>query len=173
MQAVFTTVRNTLDPDLARLYRNSQDKVGLHAAIGQGLVSLGKRAFNDANLRPAPWAKKKDGTDARLRDTGTLAKSPRVTECNSKGVTVGSDRKYAAIHQLGGRTPAHVIRPKKGKALKIPGIGFRKSVNHPGSKVPARPYLPFDKNGRSTHQALRMINSVTRARLMRGVKGAS
>lgn len=172
MQATFTTVRNTLTPDLSRLYRNCQDKTGLHAAIGQGLVSLGKRAFNDASVRPAAWAAKKDGTAARLRDTGTLAKSPRVTAVSAKDVTVGSDRHYAAIHQLGGRTPARVIRPKNKQALKTP-YGLFKKVNHPGSVIPARPYLPFDKNGRPTPQAVRMIRSVTTARLMRGVKGGA
>lgn len=171
MQAVFTTVRNTLTPDLHVLYRNASNKPALHAAIGQGLVSLGKRAFNDSSLRPATWKAKSDGTPSRLRDTGTLAKSPRVTEVSARGVTVGSDRKYAAIHQLGGKTPAHVIRPKNKQALKTP-FGLFKKVNHPGSKIPARPYLPFYSNGRPTPQAVRMINSVSRARLMAGVRGA-
>ena len=173
MQARFTTVRNTLSPDLRQLYKNHADKAGLYAAIGQGLVSLSKRAFNDAALRPAPWKSKKDGSPARLRDTGTLAKSIRVTAVNARGVTVGSDRKYAAIHQLGGKTPAHVIRPRPGKkALKIPGIGFRTKVNHPGSKIPARPYLPFTKAGKPSPEALKMIERVTRARLMNGVRAA-
>ena len=80
-------------------------------------------------------------------------------------VTVGSDRKYAAIHQLGGKTKAHVIRPKNGKALKIPGIGFRKSVNHPGSQIPARPYFPFYADGRPTPIAHTAILQVLEKRL--------
>ena len=48
---------------------------------------------------------------------------------------------YATIHQFGGNIPPHVIRARRAKALRIPGIGFRKSVQHPGSSMPARPYL--------------------------------
>jgi hypothetical protein len=83
-----------------------------------------------------------------------------VISATTSGVTVGSDRKYAAIHQLGGKTKAHVIRAKNGKALKIPGIGFRKKVNHPGSNVPARPYFPFYRDGSPTpaaHTALLQV----------------
>lgn len=52
---------------------------------------------------------------------------------------------YAAIHEFGGRTSAHVIRPRRAKALRwYDGEGnpvFARYVNHPGSVIPARPYL--------------------------------
>ncbi len=64
-------------------------------------------------------------------------------------VVSSSDVKYAAIHEFGGKTPAHVILPKKGKALAfLGGYGmygatqvFAKVVHHPGSQIPARPYM--------------------------------
>ncbi len=61
-------------------------------------------------------------------------------------VSVGSngDVKYAAIQEYGGKTSAHEILPDKARALAfmIGGtLRFAKSVHHPGSTIPARPYL--------------------------------
>ena len=61
-------------------------------------------------------------------------------------VSVGSDGdvKYAAIQEYGGKTSAHEILPDKARALAfmIGGtLRFAKSVHHPGSTIPARPYL--------------------------------
>jgi phage gpG-like protein len=47
------------------------------------------------------------------------------------GVGAGLRGNYAAIHQFGG-----TIKPKAGKALRVPGVGARGSVT-----IPARPYL--------------------------------
>lgn len=51
---------------------------------------------------------------------------------------------YAAIHEYGGVTSPHVIAAKYAQALRFEIGGevfFRKSVNHPGSKIPERSYL--------------------------------
>lgn len=51
---------------------------------------------------------------------------------------------YAAIQEFGGRTSPHVIRPRVAEALHFVMNGkdvFARSVNHPGSNIPARPYL--------------------------------
>ncbi|WP_395698420.1 phage virion morphogenesis protein [Methylocella sp.] len=51
---------------------------------------------------------------------------------------------YAAIHEFGGKTGAHEIAAVGGKALAFVAGGtqrFAKSVRHPGSAIPARPYL--------------------------------
>ena len=53
---------------------------------------------------------------------------------------------YAAIHHLGGKTSAHKITVKNKKALAFGGL-VRKSVNHPGSAIDARPYLPLNGDG--------------------------
>ena len=47
---------------------------------------------------------------------------------------------YAQIQNEGGRTPAHKIYPVEKKALKTP-YGVFKSVNHPGSEIPASPMI--------------------------------
>jgi phage virion morphogenesis protein len=63
-----------------------------------------------------------------------------VKDSDARSATVGSDRVYAAIHQFGGRTSPHVIAPRYKKALAFNGV-VRKSVQHPGSNIPARPFL--------------------------------
>ena len=51
---------------------------------------------------------------------------------------------YAAIHEYGGVTRPHVIRPRNARALAfIGGAGslvFAAKVNHPGSRIPERSY---------------------------------
>lgn len=82
---------------------------------------------------------------------------------------VGTNLAYARIHELGGQTKPHVIAPRAAKFLVWAGIGvfgkgektatgrltakghaaqgaagnltFARVVNHPGSKIPARPFL--------------------------------
>ena len=74
-----------------------------------------------------------------LQASGRLASS--ITPAyDATSARVGTNVIYAAIHQFGGQTRAHVIRPKNRKALHFGGI-FAKQVNHPGSKIPARPFL--------------------------------
>jgi len=59
-------------------------------------------------------------------------------------IASSGDVKYAAIHEFGGRTPAHIIVPDKAKALAFMMGGkmmFAKVVNHPGSNMPERSFL--------------------------------
>lgn len=54
------------------------------------------------------------------------------------------DVKYAAIHEFGGKTPAHDIIPTKAKALAFIVGGkmqFAKIVHHPGSVMPERSFM--------------------------------
>ena len=103
-----------------------------------------------------------------LRRSGTF----RVLDYGAKimGI-VGVNTPYAAIHEYGGQTKAHEIRPKNARVLAFFGNGYaylpqragvktqtgkwsststtadrqgltyRMVVNHPGSKIPARPYM--------------------------------
>lgn len=111
--------RNDIKRDLARAIAKVQRPERLMRAIGVGLVGLTKEAFNNASLRPAPWKDKKDGTPATLKSReATLWRSIKVQSFSSNEVKIGSDRPYASIHQLGGKS-----RP-----------------------MPARPYFPFVGN---------------------------
>lgn len=123
---------DSVSPDLRRLVAMGGNMGPLMQAIGVGVVSLAKRAFNDASLRPSVWANKKDGTAATLKKDAVLWRSIRVVSAEAARVMVGSDRPYAAIHQLGGKT-----RP-----------------------MPARPYMPFDSTGNITNQGDKTVRSV-------------
>lgn len=80
-----------------------------------------------------------------LQDTGRLAAS--ITQSFDAGsATVGTNLVYAKIHHFGGTTKPHVIRAKNAKALAFGGT-FRKQVNHPGSKIPARPFMTITAAG--------------------------
>ena len=83
-----------------------------------------------------------------LGNTGILKSSVQMSSTRSEAA-VGSNLVYAAIHQFGGKTKPHVIRPKHKRALSFGGIVVRQ-VNHPGSDIPARPFLkltPSDLRG--------------------------
>lgn len=74
-----------------------------------------------------------------LQRSGQLAASI-VQAYDVNTAVVGTNKVYGAIHQFGGRTKPHVIRAKNKRALSFGGIVVRQ-VNHPGSNIPARPYL--------------------------------
>ncbi len=76
-----------------------------------------------------------------LQVTGRLAASIS-TASDEDSAEVGSNVVYAAIHQFGGQTQPHTILARYAKSLAFGGK-FAKSVKHPGSKMPARPFLPF------------------------------
>jgi len=82
------------------------------------------------------------GDGARiLTRSGRLSKSitPRASATD---VVVGTNVKYAAIHNFGGTTKPHDIVAKHKKALAWPGGNNPvKKVHHPGSTIPARPFL--------------------------------
>lgn len=74
-----------------------------------------------------------------LQKSGRLAASITPSS-DATSAKVGTNLKYAAIHQFGGQTRPHLIVARNAKALRFNGR-FAKSVKHPGSKIPARPYL--------------------------------
>jgi len=164
MKIEITQIHDLISPDLQNRLRLASDKRGIHGAMGLAIIGITKRAFNDASLRASPWPALSTGAPATLRKSGTLAKSVRVVTATDSSVLLGSDRRYAAIHQLGGTTRAHVIRPINKRALKTP-FGLFAKVNHPGSKIPARPYFPFRRDGRPTPAATNAILQVLEKRL--------
>ena len=88
--------------------------------------------------RPLKYPRLRGGSGI-LQDSGRLRNS-MTTQTDNKSATVGTNVAYAAIHHFGGQTRPHLIRPKNGKALKFGGR-FAKQANHPGSKIPARPFM--------------------------------
>lgn len=73
--------------------------------------------------------------------TGRLRQSMQtfVAGDGSRG-GVGTNVEYARIHEFGGTTPPHEIRPRRMAALFFGGR-FASRAQHPGATVPARPYM--------------------------------
>lgn len=115
--------------------------------IGDRIVEQTKRRFEAGGPAPdgTPWKEPKTANPKRIRTltvSGHLRDSVHHQFIGKNTVAIGPGKNvtYAAIHQLGGRTAAHIIVPRNKKALKTPYGLFRK-VRHPGSVIPARPFL--------------------------------
>lgn len=143
----FRLKRNEISPDIRHKLHAVSNARPLLEAIGLQLVSLTKRAFTDAGLRPAEWPPRKKAVSWQiLRKSGTLWKSIRVTDVTGSSVTVGSDRPYAAVHQL----------------------GSRRSTGR-GGGIPARPFFPV-LSGKLTPLARKKIDEIATQKLEKLLK---
>lgn len=140
-----------LEAAMSRLREAAQDTTPIMRRCAGVLAGAAEGAFDDEAdpVTGAKWQPLAASTAARaaaghsgkiLQLTGSLASSLERDFGRTYAV-VGTAKPYAAAHQFGAATKPHVIRARNGKALKIPGVGFRRSVNHPGSTIPARPFL--------------------------------
>lgn len=113
----------------------------LHERIGAGLLSNIRLGFK-AGSSPygQPWAPLKIRQGQPLRDTGRLQNSI-TPAADATGVTIGTNVRYAAIHQFGG-----TIRPKAGPFLVFP-IGGGRFARKKQVTIPARPFMPLDDTG--------------------------
>ena len=145
---------------------------GVLDVIGARLVASVQHRFEtETGPGGVPWkpsVRAREEGGQTLTDTGRLRAS--ITHRLGPGeVVIGTNVVYAAIHQFGGQTPPRVIRPKHKKALAFTGGGgqkvVRKSVRHPGSKMPARPFLGIDTGDEA------VISETILNRLRRAVRG--
>ena len=126
------------DKALINAAKKLSNKKLLMESIGETLVSgTMKRFVQEKDPEGKSWkksARAQEEAGQTLSDTGMLRKSVNYAATEDK-VTVGTNLKYARIHQLGG-----TIKPKKGKSLKFKGRDgkdvFVKKVD-----IPARPYI--------------------------------
>lgn len=112
----------------------------MHRAVEDNFESQGRPAWQE--LHPGTIeGRRKSGTwpGQILQRSGQLAASITPYHDDSQAV-VGTNVAYAAIHQFGGQTKPHVIKPRYKRALAFGGVIVRQ-VQHPGSKIPARPFL--------------------------------
>ena len=112
---------------------------------GNIVVKSVKQNFREGG-RPEKWTQSKKSKGMTLIGTGALMKSiHHKVDDDGMGVTVMTGpQKYAAIHQFGGTTAPHEIKAKNRRALQFTVGGvtlYRKKVHHPGSNIPARPYM--------------------------------
>lgn len=154
------------------------------APVMRGLAGIMRSAAEDAfdlerdPVTGAQWAPLNEAykkqryaegyTGKMLNRTGRLRQSLSV-RYGSDYALVGVSAPYAAAHQFGARTRAHIIRARFRRSLRFPGRDgapvFRRFVRHPGSDIPARPFL-----GAGREHRLEMRQLVAR-RLKQALKG--
>lgn len=115
------------------------------AAVGNLAVKSVKQNFRVGG-RPNRWAETDKPKGKTMIGTGALMRQIHYKVDNDEsGVTIMTGKqKYAAILHFGGKTPAHDIWYKNKRALSfmrhgVPAIYGK--VKHPGSTIPARPYM--------------------------------
>jgi phage gpG-like protein len=153
-------VSDAITPDLQTKIMAVRNRQPILEAAGLQLLSWVQASFSDSSKRVLPWPARKSGSNPLLKKSGALVQSIRVVSVSNNSVVVGTDRKYAALHQFG--TGPFVIRPKTKKALFWPGAKHPvKSVKHPG--IPARPFFPVINGGWMQAAAERIQETITDA----------
>lgn len=101
-----------------------------------------------------------------LQVSGQLAASVS-RRSNENEAAVGTNKKYARIHQMGGVVRRGVVRPKRTKTLRWYGPQgkpvFRKSAGPATIRIPARPFLAL------TAGDYNMINDIVRRHIVKGI----
>lgn len=145
MNATFTPSA-ALDLKMRELFLtfNPEGRRDALDAAGELLVQMARRAHTEAETRPAPWARKKDGTESRLFDRGRMREGWRAAAATSDSVTVGNNAPYAGVHQRGGKRFIMIVGSVR--------LVKKKTKKTTGSTMPPRPALPVI-NGRLTPRA--------------------
>jgi len=161
------TVRDGVTPELNRMARECSRPAKIMRALGTAFATAAKDAFDDASLRPSPWAPTKTG-HRMLVLKGLLRRSIRVANFTYTSVTVATDRAYGVYHQFGTRGP-YEISAKNKMALSWPGgKNPVKKVMHPG--LPPRPFFPVTSAGTLVPAAARRMQQAAEAALATMIK---
>ena len=127
--------------ELGRMARRMGKPEGGLKRVGQYVKGLSQQAFRGskdpttgdkwADLRPVTLELRKkgkgSGTPKILIDSSGLRKSIVAIITGRNKVAVGASKIYGAMHQFGGTTSSRSMIP--------------------GKRIPARPFLGFDKRG--------------------------
>ena len=137
-----------LQRSLGQLLQNATDTRPMMRAIATEMVSLTEDNFESESWGGKKWprsrrAAKNGGKTLQL--SGQLAASIS-TQVGNDFARIGSNKKYAAIHHLGGQA---------GKGRK--------------ATIPARPYLPISGTGQLQPGAERTLVDITLKALKKGV----
>jgi phage gpG-like protein len=107
-----------------------------------------RRAVEASAAGVMAGAKAKVSDDILHVKTGRLRRSIHYSmggTDETPSAVIGTNVEYAAIHEFGGQTRAHVIEALNAKVLAFKGpsgdMVFAKRVHHPGSHMPERSFL--------------------------------
>lgn len=158
---------------LTQLSRLGQSETSdLMPQLGEYLLRSTQRRFNKGNQKApdgTPWAKltaryargKKYNKDKILTLSGYLRSSIRFQVTGASSVEVGTDNKYAAIHQFGGTIEQNAqsrrvrFRSVAGRVL-FAGKRHKKVSGVSQAKMPARPFLGFSTEDETEIQGIVM-----------------
>ena len=98
-----------------------------------------------AGLSPVTLARRAHGGGAILQDSGLLKKSINASHTDDTA-TVGSNSEYAATHQFGAKQ-GEFGRSDRNTPL-------------PWGDIPARPFIPMDKNGDISYDGFLAVREV-------------
>lgn len=152
-----------LDGDTSKLISKLKklseiDKKGVNLALAEGVRAGTKERFRE---QKAPDGKKWKKSIRAAQEGGvTLTKSAGLknsikSTATSAGFAVGTNKIYAATHQLGEKGRKVTIRAKtqKGLVFKIGGKWVRKHQVSVNIKIPARPFLGISEDDRKDIKA--------------------
>ena len=147
---------------LAQLLRNATNNQPMMKGLAIKLESMTTENFESESWGGDKWKELRyspKGKGKKLHRSGELEDS--ITSKTSENFArIGSNMVYAAIHHMGGKTSAHKIVPKNKKG---------KAVNHPGSEIDPRPYLPINGQGKLQEDGEERLLDVVIAALKKDV----
>jgi phage gpG-like protein len=147
---------------------------GMRAGLLLALKSSKNEYFLGGN--GAVNAEKLTSRSGRLRDSVRVIEPYASPGGFTGGLRAGgAGIRYAAIHERGGVTRPHVIVPKKAGGwlswVDKTGVrAFAKRVRHPGSRIPARPYL-FPALEKSLPQISKQVSVAIEVAFAKGLAG--
>ncbi len=145
-----STITITLDDaDMRRAFSTLRQRFSntthIMDEIGEILLGSTQERFK-TGIGPdgIAWVSLKRESRKPLVKGGTL-RDQISTRAGDGWVEIHAAANYARFHQEGTQGP-YDIRPKDKKAVKVPGVGARKKVTHPG--IPARPFMGISDDDR-------------------------
>ena len=137
-----------LDHGLSTLLNNATNTRAMMRGIATELLSMAEDNFETESWGGQRWKQSRRAADKggkTLQKSGQLAAS-LTTQVGSNYARIGSNKKYAAIHHLGGQA----------------GRGHK-------TNLPARPYLPINGNNQLQPDAERRILDIAITALKKGL----
>ncbi len=128
---------------LAKYIRHEAPRIVGKMGVDHFRENFDKEGFVNNGLHPWPGRKTDTGRKILTGETRELQDSIDYKADLAK-TSWGTDKVYGSIHNRGGKTKAHTIRPRAKKALKFmgkDGAVVRKKVKHPGSNIPQRQFI--------------------------------
>ncbi|MFC3874860.1 phage virion morphogenesis protein [Neisseria musculi] len=136
-----------LEHGLGQLLKNATNTRPMMRAIATEMVSLTEDNFENESWGGEKWKQSKRAANGgkTLQLTGQLAASIS-TKVGNDFAQIGSNKKYAAIHHLGGQA---------GRGRKV--------------TIPARPYLPINGSGQLQNGAEKKLIDIAIESLRAGL----